>query len=102
METTKQKIDEIIKDYKDSEIFKPEWEAFKRSRRLKKNLQVDDYSTFQGKEGAIERGLTEIPATLHTIMKRHLNEEQYKWYESLKGKKWLAKKYKEFAMSEKV
>lgn len=110
MTATKKKIEEIISAYKSGPFYVQsgdgwmhEFEAFKQSRAPRWNVQADKFASLKHKKTDIlERGLTVMPTTLFTIFKRQLSLEEWKWFDSVGGKKWFAKKFKEFRFSDTV
>lgn len=48
------------------------------------------------------RALTDIPVTLDNIIQNQTTPDEYQYYQSEKGKLWLAKTYPEFKGREKL
>lgn len=100
---TKARIEALVKDYAfgEIEIFRQEYQAFVKQTKPKKENLKDEYGS-TGMDVA-ERGLHEIPETLYNIFKKSLRDEEFQWLMNTKqGSIWFAKKFKEFAIGNKV
>ena len=99
MDSAKIKIRKYTEAYKTVEPFKTEYLNFLKSVRAKQalNTSSNKHAAIKDGLGVTERLLTEVPETLHTLLYRRLSPEEWVWFDSLNGKKWLAKEYKEFS-----
>lgn len=98
MDKTKQKIEEVVKNY--ITLFGEEFELFKKAQKLRVD-SADNFSTVKGSQ-MIERQLYEIPETLYSMLISILDDEDRNWLESKVGASWFAKKFIPFRSSTKV
>lgn len=99
MDSAKIKIRKYTEAYKTIEPFKSEYQAFLKSVNANqaRNTADNKHAAIKNGTGVTERLLTEIPETLYTMLFRSLAPEEWVWFDSLNGKKWLAQEYKEFS-----
>ena len=95
----KLKIEKIVKGY--AKAYPDEFEAFKKGVKQKLYIQRDKFASTKNMDFVI-RGLYEIPETLLGLLKLKLTMDEWKFYESKEGGRWFAKKFKEFAIAEKI
>ena len=82
-------------------MFPDEFDLFKQSHRAKIAMQKNDLGSTDG-DSVIEQFIHEIPETLYTMIKMKLSDEEYREYTSQEGTKWFGKKFKAFAVAEKI
>lgn len=98
METTKQKITNVVKTYQ--EVFNREFQNFLLGQKPKTDAAVTDnkFAELKGSD-VVERQLGEIPETLFVLLMKHLSPEEYVWYQSRKGAQWFYNTFKEFKVT---
>lgn len=99
MTSAKHKIEQVIIQYK--KLFKNEYDQFIAGKAERLNLNKDEFGS-SGEDTLVERVVLELPETLHNLINKKLNKDESGYYESKEGKRWVAKKYKEFRASEKI
>ena len=100
MKTAQDKIIEYVIAYK--ELFADEYQQFLIGRKEKIDMNLTKFAEPDKDLPSIDRQLHEIPNTLFTILKTRLKEEEWAYFDSIKGSRWFARKYKEFRSAERV
>lgn len=105
MDVTKEKIRKAVREY--VRMFPSEYENFLNSQRVKQDKKATKFAEIRGSQDQIVRHLIDIPATLDTIFKIHLQQDEQDWLFGLgthKGKRagmiWFMKAFPQFNISE--
>lgn len=96
---TKGNISALVEEYK--KIFPQEFYAFEQQMKRNFYEQSNDYGEIKGSD-MVERKLVEYPETLYAILMQKLSQEDFVWFSSKKGVRWLAKKHPEFKVVNKI
>lgn len=99
MESTKNKIIEIVKAY--SEVFFDEYEAVVSYLKKKRNNRNNNFAEIKGNDYVV-RSLYEIPETLDNIIQTKLDDKDKQFLKSKEGGHWFVKKFPQFRITEKI
>lgn len=89
-------IADIVQQYK--KVLKTEYDIFLLEQNKRRELLNDEYAQLSGSD-FIERQLCSYPENLYYFIKAKLTEDDFKWFTSLEGNKWMMENYPEFKIT---
>lgn len=93
--TTKNRIDSIVSDYKG--LFTEEYSLVCDMLKHRKSDLRNEFAELKN-VSALKRGLYEIPETLSEMLIKQLSENEMAELKTKTGGRWFAKKFKEFSL----
>lgn len=99
MNSTKQKIKEIVKNY--ILLYPEEMKDFRKGMSITRENLLNKHGEAKNID-IIERKIYEIPETLFVIFRKKLNEEDNKWLRTKQGAYWFARTFADFRVPEKI
>src|SRR5438128_1822017 len=92
------KIDGFVDAYQ--KLYKEEFAEFLKGQKAKA-LDRTKWGEMKASDYVI-RGLVEIPETLYNLLHMRLEPDEWKYFDSLEGKKWFGKKYPQYLITDKI
>jgi len=104
MQSTKEKIKTVIKEY--IKIFPTEYEYFQQSIRIKQDNLQTEWAELNAPSEQIVRHLMDMPETLYIALRQNLNKQELDWLfsrEEYKGKRagimWFIRAFPQFKIT---
>ena len=92
-------ISDIVQEY--IRLFPAEYDTFRKANAVRVDNLTNKWAETKGTD-FLQRHLCEMPETLFAMLKAKLDDDGWKYFDSLDGKKWFTTNFPAFKVTHAV